>query len=192
MRINKIRLALATAAAILPGVAAPSAMAAPDVANCQYTGTASTSGVNWLGAPLSSPNTGSFTFSQLTFTCAGVGDPTTGAAAGVVTVNLPSSGTFNNILCGTGTADGSGTASASDVAGVGSAAGEFNGAHIGYHITFAGGQGALQGSGTDADGDPLTIAGTASIVATGGGTTPNLTTCTDNFEVAGASTIASP
>lgn len=177
------------AAAVIPGLSAPAALASagPDRANCQYSGSAATSGIAVNGNNSSLPNevpnnTGTYNFTQFTFTCVGTdqSDPTE-STAGVINVN--SSGNYTNQTCGTGsavgTASGAGptpdlTVSASN-----------------YNIQFTAGEGILAGSGTNGEGDAFNVLGSTSIIATGGsnattGTTPNQTWCTDNFEVLGA------
>src|SRR5258708_27925656 len=97
--------AIAAAAAIIPGLSAPSAMA--DTANCTYNGTATTNPpINW-GPPVpnSPTNTGTYSFSSLTFTCAGTDTQSTNAAqadTGVAQVVLTSTGNYSNMNCGTG------------------------------------------------------------------------------------------
>jgi hypothetical protein len=179
---NKFRLAvLGVVAAAVPALAAaPSAMAANSV-HCTYQGSAATSGVGVMA------NTGTFTFTQtspLTFTC--TGQLNSGQYAGSATLVVPASGTFNNTVCGTGTADGSGSVTATAVAG--SLAAGLNGGSVSFHIQFVAGNGAITGTATGPAGS-ASITGSTTIVATGGGGTPNATYCTDNFSVAGTNTL---
>lgn len=171
---RKLKYGLATvAAAIVPGLAAPSAMAAPnETANCLYQGTAHTSGVGVLA------NSGTYNFSSFVFTCSGTDANDTGETTADGTINLSSTGTFTNTVCGTGTATGSATVESGNVA-------DFPvGTTTNYSITFAGGEGALFASGNDADGS-FTANGSTSIAADPGPGFPNATFCTDNFQVVG-------
>jgi hypothetical protein len=185
------------AAAIIPGVAASSAMAT-DVANCQYSGNATTTPGVGVG-----PNTGNYTFTSLTFTCATSDNSPSNSQAetDVVTLPLTSSGTFNNTACGTGTADGVATAgTATDELGKSHVISEFTGTTLHYDITFAGGEGVLTSTtpngatNTNGAGDTITAAGNTSITPSGGtdgngNATPNATYCTATFAVAGDVTI---
>lgn len=181
---NKFRLAvLGVVAAAVPALAAaPSAMAANSV-QCTYTGSANT--VPGVGVMA---NTGTFTFTQtspLTFTCTGQLD--NGQYAGNATLVVPASGTFNNTVCGTGTADGTGSvSSATDHAG--NLAEGLAGGSLSFHIQFVAGNGAITGTATGPAGSAA-ITGSTTIVATGGGTTPNTTYCTENFSVAGTAAL---
>jgi opacity protein-like surface antigen len=206
---NRIRLALAAAAAVLvSAAAAPAAMAAPDAGACAYVGSANTNGVQWFGqlppglpAGLQLPfpfstNNGTYGFTQFVFICAGadVGAPD----ADVVELTLKASGDFSNIICGTGTANGTATVTnAVSLVGPplsGAVVADLDGSTINYVITFVAGQGTITGSGmSGADHGQVTLAGTASIEPTGGGDTPEIpaqgSDCTDNFEVEGAAAL---
>jgi hypothetical protein len=219
--------------AIPTGLLAALAMALPaqaasvaGTAACEVQGTATTSGVGV------NANTGTYSFTPtvasttLNLTCVVSTPPPQagGAANGGVDfepLNVSSSGSFNNSVCGTGTADS--TDAQNPVPTVGSVpiapptannsglwatggqwplpvpvGGEKVG--LGYHIDFAGGQGALRftshAGGTSPPfatnppspgtygGGPISISATPGEASPAPPATP--TTCTVHFTVAGA------
>jgi hypothetical protein len=185
-------VALAVPASLLValGVALP-AQAAPSLAaSCTVQGTATTSPAVGLTA-----NTGSYSFNvsvdntstSLQFQCLGVSG---GGSVDVENLSVTSTGTYNNTVCGTGTADGTNTgitATSLGLPGTTNLTANWTGKDLSYHIDFVGGQGVLQFKDPN---NPL-HPGTSS--ATGGGevtitashpTVPN--GCTDGFVVTGA------
>jgi hypothetical protein len=94
--------------------------------------------------------------------------------------SISSSGTYNNITCGTESADGSATLYAEGSSGYWTGF---------YHITFVNGVGTLTGSGSEADsGGPADIDGTVQISPTGTSTRE----CATSFMVVGSGTITEP
>lgn len=169
---------VSVAAAIVPGIAAPAAMAAPnEAANCIYQGVASTNGVGVVGMPQGA-NNGTYAFKSFEFICSGTDANDTSETVADQIINLSSTGTFTNTVCGTGTAAGNATVESSGVPDFPA------GTILPYSITFAGGEGALFGKGTDADGT-YNANGSTSILADPGPGYPNATYCTDDFQVVG-------
>jgi hypothetical protein len=105
-------VAVPVAANLLPSAHAASAE------TCEYNGTTT----SLTPIPVTGANTGNFSFSG-SGTCAG--------QLGTGAVSISASGTYNNIQCGTGTAQGVATVS-----------GAVN-TTLGFTITFAAGQGVL-------------------------------------------------
>jgi hypothetical protein len=120
----------AVVAAVGLSGSAPASAAGP--ATCQFNGLTS----QLTPIPVTGGNTGTYTFS-------GTANCVTANGAQTSTPVL-SSGTYNNIQCGTGTAVGS-----VSVTGIGS---------FSYSITFAAGQGVLTATSPgDQGGGPVTI-----------------------------------
>jgi hypothetical protein len=221
--------------AIPTGLLAALAMALPaqaagvtSTAACEVQGTATTTGVETTGLGVN-PSTGTYSFTptvastMLNLTCVVATSPPQvgGAANGGVdaeTLNVSSSGSFNNFVCGTGTADSTDAQNSIPVVAIQQgiapstannsalwATGGPGGAKVGlgYHIDFSGGQGALRfTSHARGTGPPLTAVppapgtyggGPISIFATLGEQQPPPpqvpTTCTVHFTVAGALTL---
>jgi len=119
---------------------------------------------------------GTYTFSGPAH-CTGSGEDDGNIVAQAVTIS--SSGDYSNIVCGTGgVTNGVSTVTLGDDTWT-----------VNYKITFAGGQGALTGTASDSsDGDSgtLTVAGTASIVPTGGNCASGVTAFTVVYNIAAA------
>lgn len=97
---RKLKYALASiAAAIVPGIAAPGARAInnpPDEAgNCVIQGTMHTSGVGVLA------NSGTYSFDSFIDNCTETDSTDASETNPDVSINLTSTGSFNNSVCGT-------------------------------------------------------------------------------------------
>lgn len=123
----------------------------------------------------SNPDPGSYTFGSAI--CAGASVDTAPAGAQAGTCVIASSGTFHNIVCGTGSAAGTATVSAG---GLLPSAEQTE--TITYSITFVAGVGLLTGSSSDGD----TTAGVVSIIPTGGNCVQGVTQFTASGAVLAA------
>ncbi|MGI8609331.1 MAG: hypothetical protein ACR2MY_08920 [Candidatus Dormibacteria bacterium] len=122
---------------------------------------------------------GTFGFNSGTCALMSDVDSTTEPAGSEVDTHcsVTASGSFANIVCGTGTADGSASISSTD-----------GSALISFHIVFAGGVGTITGSGTESDGGTgLVVAGTVQIAPDAGGSPP---VCTNGFTVTTVATLS--
>jgi hypothetical protein len=194
-RIRRV-LALAFPASLLAtlGIALP-AQAAPSVVfSCSVSGTASTfPPVKLTGG------SGSYSFdnsiagsTNAQFNC---NVDTASGQADVEALTVTSTGTYANIVCGTGSVDGTNTGITATSLGLPDTTdltGVWTGKDLSYHINFLAGQGYLVFSGPN---NPLSP-GTSN--ATGGGevtitvSSPQTDgmNCTDAFKVTGALTGA--
>lgn len=152
---------MAMSAAALALVAATPASAAGPGASAYVGQTTSLTPVAVQGGG------GAYTFNSLL--CVGAYVNSTSAGACVIT----SSGTYSNIVCGTGSASGSATVTWTGPIGSGSET-------VSYGITFVAGVGVMTGG---ADGAVV-------IVATGSGL-PDTSQCVTQFTVVGASVFPS-
>ena len=169
MSVRKI-IALAATAVAVGGAAlgATTANAAAGAAvSCSFTGTTTSltpipngaafapSNPNPTAAPgqadYTTADQGGFTFGGNTIACTGVDSDGKSFSASAIA----SSGTYNNVVCGTGNAEG--TANIGNIA------------TVAYTIDFANGEGTLRAAVTLSDGVTATAAGTVSIVPNVGG-----------------------
>jgi hypothetical protein len=150
----------AVAAVALPAASAQAAEVGPDVAACTYSGTTSQlTPIPSVPRDLSDGNatdieTGTYIFAtappfplpqigQVSTQCLHVDADTPGGTAadsnntGLYSAGISASGNYHNILCGTGSTDGSATLAVSGDP-------EVSGITFNYHIDFAAGQGAAQ------------------------------------------------
>jgi hypothetical protein len=157
-----------------------------DTGVCQINGTATTGGVGVLS------NTGTYSFNSglgisgstsLTLNCAGFDSArATNIVSALVTAT--SKGTFNNTVCGTGTADSQvGDSAVTALNGGGQLGWDLSQAlnTSGYHLQFAGGQGALTWTGGAGS-----ISGNGAINISAKGDGASSTICTHSFVVNGA------
>lgn len=182
------------AVAVLSGAIAACAIASPAFAADKLTGACQFAGKASATVPIVGTPTGNtYTFNSLTFTCAGSLNGTTD----VYTLSASSGGTFQNTVCGTGSAS-------STSATVGPWSGQTSGksgngisADLSYLITFAGGQGVLDWRNADTTlpdvhtaTDPntgLQVGGPVNIQPDySGGVPMDGKTCTFGFTVQGA------
>jgi hypothetical protein len=167
------RLSLLLGLALVAGVvtAVPSASAASVNATCGVEGTAHVTPAVKIG-----PNSGTYTFDDFVFACAGTVDGVTD----VTTSDITTSGNYNNTQCGTGSATST-TSTGTIVNSIAGNAGKTFTAP--YSIAFDHGVGSLTFS------SPASGTGTIDIIPTGpvvpSGTDPNAWDCTTTFAVAG-------
>jgi hypothetical protein len=178
-----LALSIPTTALALLAPAVP-AEAAGDSASCSVTGSATTNPAVQLQG-----GSGSYSFdvsiagsTALQFNCLGVN---ASGQVDVETLSVSSTGTYSNIVCGTGSADGTNTgitATSLGVPGTTNLTGNWTGKNLSYHIDFVAGVGVLRftDSGTSGGG-VVTI--TASNPQTDG------VNCTNGFKVVGVVTI---
>jgi hypothetical protein len=175
-----LRLSIPMGALAALAMAVPAQAGPTDVAACTVSGLATTNGVKNVGG------TGTFSFTSgagtttLNLSCVG----SNGSAVDVQSLSADSAGSYNNEVCGTGTADGSNaapTATSLGLPGTTNLTSLWTGVDFDYHISFVGGQGALVFTAPSAvsGGGPISIAPLD---------TPNPVTgvCTVRFEVNGA------
>jgi hypothetical protein len=197
--MRRIRGLLATAAmtafALLAWALPAQARATHATANCLISGTATTDPPVTLVAGRS----GSYHFTEFRAPCAVETDetgPGGSPATGVVTLDITSDGTYDNNVCGTGTADDTAnvgpdfaatSVGASEVAYTGtpgSAGNLLSSGDYGYHIMFQGGNGTLTFVHTDASRAAVSGSGEIQILPTP--SEPQAPgDCTDRFQVNG-------
>ena len=142
------------------------AQAATAEAVCTIEGSA-TANVQWVGNGTTS--TYSFGPTGLGISCVfAVAGPGKVPEAGVATVTALSAGSFDNIVCGTGTAADP-QPTVTQVAATPKAQGLLLNADLGYHIVFAGGEGALTWGDNASPGVPDANTAPSSTAPVGGG-----------------------
>jgi hypothetical protein len=192
--MRRIRRLLGTAAlsvfAMVVWALPAQAAATHGTANCAINGTAT------VNPPVKlQGGSGSYHFTEFRAVCVGSTNESQ-TSNGVVTLDITSDGTYNNSVCGTGTADDTAlvgpdfaapSVTATEVAyngTPGAAAALFSSGDYGYHIAFTGGNGALTFVHTDTSKAAVTGGGEIQITPAPSG--PQATgDCTDGFSVSG-------
>lgn len=185
---RKLKYALASiAAAIVPGIAAPGARAInnpPDEAgNCVIQGTMHTSGVGVLA------NSGTYSFDSFIDNCTETDSTDASETNPDVSINLTSTGSFNNSVCGTSGEAGCAWNGTATVFGSTDPSEFPVGTTFSYTIDFVGGEGAFFSGGTApnqaGDSTIVGVNGSVSLVPDPGPGYPNSQYYTDNFQAAG-------
>jgi hypothetical protein len=201
-----IRLALIVAvlaSSCATASVASAALPSRDEGTCTVLPGAGTTAPNppipFLGTPAAPANT--YVVPDLTLECA-FSDATDQNESDVAELHVGLAGSYINLVCGTGNADGVGQVNA--VIGTVNNANdnaELKGAHFDYTIQFAAGAGALVITGgdfpatSDNYGSVPDGGGAVTITATGPGLPnplPNPGYCTQNFQLAGTVHIDAP
>jgi len=196
MRIRFFVVASLLAMAIV-GISSAPALAAEgghDLAKCTFTGTTDQlTPVPLVGNPVP-PLLPNYHFKG-DGTCT-VSHPGTLGENGVVKIHIESGGTYNNIVCGTGTADGTATVTYTSTVAGDNVSGEFP-VNLTYTLQFASGAGTLIiTGGGHADGTGNATGGGAVDITPTNNTPPNDVGCVNapanGFNVVSDATVVLP
>jgi hypothetical protein len=176
-RIAK-RLALLGALAVVASVVTAAPASAQVSGTCGVQGSASVSPAVKVG-----PNSGNYTFNELLFACAGTIDGQTDVAV----FDINTAGTYNNSICGTGTASSTSAHGTVTTSAAGNTGLQFDAP---YDIAFQEGVGQLTFR------SPASGSGVIDIIPTGpvvpSGTNPQAWDCTTSFNVVGEVSLTIP